>query len=250
MKTKKKVRIKAAVIALAVIICAVLLSYLTTPFEKEFYVEPESDGKKQIALTFDDGPGENTAALLEGLRERNVKASFFLLGKRVEKHPEEVAQMYADGHLVGCHTWSHINFFKSSREEIAQEINSTNDLIESITGVRPQFYRPPYGYYLGTQLNRIDMIATAWSSTPRDWVNIDVDYICDYLVSHARDGDIVLLHDTKEATVPAVLKAIDILLEEGYEFVRVDELLCRNGDRLAPGLAYRHCPYDSRAWYI
>ena len=172
------------------------------------------------------------------------------MGSKVEKRPELVKTMHEDGHLVGCHTWSHINFLKCTEDEIADEIARTNDLIESITGERPQFLRPPYGYYLGTQLNKIDMIAALWSGTPRDWVNTDEDYICSWLVEKARDGDVILLHDTKEATVPAVLRAIDILLNDGYDFDRVDELLCRNGDRLAPGLAYRFCPYNGRAWYL
>ena len=94
------------------------------------------------------------------------------------------------------------------------------------------------------------MIAVLWSGTHRDWVNTVEDYICKWLVDKARDGDIILLHDTKEATVPAVLRAVDILLDEGYDFVRVDELLCRNGDLLAPGLGYRFCPYKGRAWYF
>lgn len=242
--------LKIVLTAAAIIIGASLLSLLTTPFEKSFYVQNASESKKQIALTFDDGPGKYTDELLCGLRERNVKASFFLIGQKIEERQETVKTMYDDGHLVGCHTWSHINFFKNDSGVIEKEISRTNDLIESITGERPKFFRPPYGYYLGTQLNRIDSIAVLWSSCPRDWAHPDEDYICDYLVKHASDGDIVLLHDTKEDTVPAVLRAVDILLDEGYEFVRVDELLCRNGDKLAPGLAYRYCPYDSRAWYI
>lgn len=242
--------LKTILLAIAIIAGAALLSFLTTPFEKTFFADNISDSKKQIALTFDDGPGKYTEELLDGLRERNIKASFFLMGRKIENRQEIVKTMYEDGHLVGCHTWSHINFFRCDAGAIADEINSTNDLIESITGERPQFFRPPYGYYLGSQLNRIDSIAVLWSCCPRDWAHLDEDYVCDYLVKHASDGDIVLLHDTKETTVPAVLRAIDILLDEGYEFVRVDELLCRNGDKLAPGLAYRYCPYDSRAWYI
>ena len=252
MNTKKRknktVRIIAAVLVL--LLASAAFSFLTTPFSKNYYVEPTSSGKKQIALTFDDGPGKYTEQLLDGLRERNIKASFFLMGRKVEKRQEMVKTMYDDGHLVGVHTWSHIDFFKSSKEEIHGELDRTNDLIESITAERPKFFRPPYGHYLGSQLNRIDQIAVLWSDTPRDWVHIDEDYICNYLIKHAKDGDIILLHDTKDATVPAVLKAIDILTEQGFEFVRVDELLCRNGDKLAPGLAYRFCPYDSRAWYI
>lgn len=248
MKGKKLIKCVAA--ALAVIITAALLTVLTTPYDRTYMAENTSDSKKQIALTFDDGPGEFTPELLDGLRERGVKASFFLMGSKVEKRPEMVKTMYEDGHLVGCHTYSHINFFKSTSDEISEEISRTNALIEEITGEKPLFFRPPYGYYTGLQLNRIDRIAVLWSCCPRDWAHQDSDYVRDYLVSHVSDGDIVLLHDTKETTVPAVLEAIDILLDEGYEFVRADELLCRNGDLLAPGLAYRYCPYDGRAWYI
>lgn len=250
MRNKTKKILKLIFASVIIIVAAVLISFLLTPFERSYSAEHISSGKKQIALTFDDGPGEYTDELLNGLRERNVKASFFLQGRKLEGREEIVKTMYEDGHLIGCHTWSHINFLKCSVTEIRAEIEKTNDKIESITGQRPQFFRPPYGYYLGSQLNRIDSIAVLWSATPRDWVNTDADYICDWLVSHLRDGDIVLLHDTKAATVPAVLRAINILQAEGYEFVRVDELLCRNGDRLAPGLGYRYCPYDSRAWYF
>lgn len=216
---------------IAVILVFGLVSFLLTPYAKTYSAEHVSQSKKQIALTFDDGPGKHTQQLLDGLRERNVKASFFLMGSKVEKRPEIVKTMHDDGHLIGCHTWSHISFFEHTDEEIAEEIDRTNKLIESITGEYPRFLRPPYGYYTGAMLNKIDSIAILWSASPRDW-------------------DIILLHDTKDATVPAVLRAIDTLTEQGFEFVRVDELLCRNGDKLAPGLAYRFCPYDSRAWYI
>lgn len=85
-------------------------------------------------------------------------------------------------------------------------------------------------------LNKINSIAVLWSASPRDWVHIDEEYIYNWFLENVRDGDIVLLHDTKDATVPAVLRAIDTLTEQGFEFVRADELLCRNGDKLAPAL--------------
>ena len=143
MKKKKIIRSASSVLALLLVL--VLLTYITTPFEKNYFFENTSDFEKQIALTFDDGPGKYTQELLDGLRERGVKASFFLMGSKVEKRPELVKTMHEDGHLVGCHTWSHINFLKCTEDEIADEIARTNDLIESITGERPQFLRPPYG---------------------------------------------------------------------------------------------------------
>lgn len=234
----------------AIVLVFALLSFQLTPYARSYSAECVSDAPKQIALTFDDGPGKHTAELLDGLRERGIKASFFLMGSKVERRPEVVKTMHDDGHLIGCHTWSHISFFEHSMDEIRDEIDRTNDLIESITGVRPQFLRPPYGYYTGDILNGIDSIAVLWSSSPRDWVHIDEEYIYNWFLENARDGDIVLLHDTKDATVPAVLRAIDALTKQGFEFVRVDELLCRSGDKLAPGLAYRFSPHASRAWYF
>lgn len=246
---KKRIAAASAGVVSMIVVLA-LASFLLTPFSKSYSAQHISASKKQIALTFDDGPGKNTDMLLDGLRERGVKASFFLMGSKVEKRQDTVKTMYEDGHLVGCHTWSHISFFEHSLDEIKDEIDRTNSLIESITGERPAFFRPPYGYYTGAILNQLDSIAVLWSASPRDWVHIDEDYIYEWFIENARDGDIVLLHDTKAATVPAVLKAIDALARQGFEFVRVDELLCRNGDMLAPGLAYRFCPHDSRAWYI
>ena len=134
---------------IAVILVFGLVSFLLTPYAKTYSAEHVSQSKKQIALTFDDGPGKHTQQLLDGLRERNVKASFFLMGSKVEKRPEIVKTMHDDGHLIGCHTWSHISFFEHTDEEIAEEIDRTNKLIESITGEYPRFLRPPYGYYTG-----------------------------------------------------------------------------------------------------
>lgn len=243
-------RLRPLFVLLALLLLAVALSYVTTPYEKSVTAERVSDSKMQIALTFDDGPSDDTSRLLDGLRERDVKASFFLMGRKVEKRPEVVAQMYADGHLIGSHTYSHISFFESSQEEIAAELEKTDEAIAAVCGESTGFYRPPYGYYFGWQLNRIDKIAVLWSDSPRDWVHTDEEYIYSYLVEHAKDGEIILLHDTKPETVSAVLRAIDTLSEQGYEFVRADELLCRSGCKLAPGLGYRLCRDGAKPFYL
>ena len=238
----KKLILKVILITVLFAASAVILSRLLTFHEKTYIVESVSDSPKQIAFTFDDGPGEYTAELLDGLSERNAKASFFLLGSHVEKFPELVAKMYEDGHLVGNHTYSHINLRKASKAELEEQIEKTNTAIEEITGEKPKFFRPPYGAYAGLTLERTDEIAVLWSMCPKDWEHEDdEDYICNYIVEHAKDGQIVLLHDARAATVPAVLRAMDILKEDGFEFVRADELLCRGGKMLSAGLGYRFC---------
>ena len=230
---------------------AVILSHLLTFNSKDYSAESVSTCEKQIAFTFDDGPGEYTLQLLEGLRERDAKASFFLLGSHAEQYPELVEQMYSDGHLIGNHTYSHINMRKSSKSEVLEELNKTDAVIEEITGEKPKFVRPPYGAFSGLTLENIDKIAVIWSMCPKDWEHEDdEEYICNYIVEHAHDGQIVLLHDPRPATVPAVLKAMDILKEEGFEFVRADELLCRGGKKLSAGLGYRYCANDGIIYWF
>ena len=134
---------------------------------------------------------------------------------------------------------------------IKEQIYSTNKVIKEITGTDVKFYRPPYGHYFGNTLNAIDdMIAVKWTNDSIDWKHQDEDYVYNYIVNKAHDGEILLLHDTKQTTVKAALRAIDTLQSQGYSFVRVDELLCRNGDKLAPGIAYRGCKMNKKpTWF-
>ena len=181
------------------------------------------DAAKHIAFTFDDGPSENTELLLNGLSERNAKASFFLIGSKAESSPELVKLIYDGGHLIGNHTYSHVDLKKCSKAEAAQEIARTNAVIESITGEKPRFMRPPFGAYTRLMLRRIDETPVLWSMCPKDWkYEDDEEHIFNYIVKHARDGQIVLLHDDRPATVPAALRAMDVLAAQGFEFVRVD----------------------------
>lgn len=246
-ETTNKINI---IIALA-LTAFIIISYLFTPYSKSFGVEVENPSRKMIALTFDDGPSDYTQALLDGLKSKNAKATFFVLGKKAQKNTETIKNIIADGHLLGNHTYSHIDMMKSSKNTIASQIYSTNKIIKEITGTDVKFYRPPYGHYFGTTLNAVnDMIAVKWSNDSIDWKHQDEEYVFNYIVNKAHDGEILLLHDTKETTVKATLRAIDVLEAQGYSFVRVDELLCRNGDKLAPGIAYRGCKFNKKpTWF-
>ena len=203
--------------------------------------------EKAIALTFDDGPSDYTEMLLDGLDEYGARATFFVIGSKAEKNPEIVLRAHNDGHLIGNHTYSHIDFYKSSLEDIRNDINKGADVIEAITEVRPIFLRAPYGNANFIQLKQLDSFFVHWSTSTYDWFKEDEEYIYNRIMKEAKDGAIILMHDTREVTVKAVLRAIPELHEQGYEFVRVDELLSRNGDKLKMGVPYRSCKYDRGA---
>lgn len=181
---------------------------------------------KKIALTFDDGPNESfTEMLLEGLKKRNVKATFFLLGKEAEKNPELVKKIYEDGHLIGNHSYSHVNLSELNDEEALGQINHTNQIIFEITGYYPEFIRPPFGRIKEGLSYEPEMIEVLWNVDARDWETDDTGYVVQKIVSDAEENGIILLHDASASSVQAAFAVIDILKERGYTFVTVDEIL-------------------------
>lgn len=204
-------------------------------------------GEKAIALTFDDGPSDYTEELLDGLEMYDAKATFFVIGKTAEKKPEIVKRAHEDGHLIGNHTYSHIDFYKSTLSEIEEDINKGSEVIKEIIGKKPLFLRAPYGNVNFIQLKQLNTFFIHWSTSGYDWFKEDEEYIYKRIMKEAKDGEIILLHDTKQVTVKAVLRAIPELQEQGYELVRVDELLSRNGGKLKMGVPYRSCKYDRGA---
>ncbi|MGN0526625.1 MAG: polysaccharide deacetylase family protein [Acutalibacteraceae bacterium] len=198
-------------------------------------------GEKAVALTFDDGPSNYTEELLDGLAVYDVKVTFFVEGKNAEKNPDIVKRAHEEGHLIGNHTYSHIDFFKSSLTEIREDIDKGAAVIQEITGEKPLFLRAPYGHVTFLQLKQLDCFFVRWSASTYDWFREEEEYIYNRIMNEAKDGEIILMHDTREVTVKAVLKAIPELQEQGFEFVTVDELLTRNGNKLAQGIPYRKC---------
>lgn len=180
----------------------------------------------KIAITFDDGPHPKyTPKLLDGLQKRNVKAAFFLIGERVEEYPELVRREYEEGHVVGNHTYHHVDLEKVSEETAEREVQMTNDAIERITGEVPGFIRPPFGIRKKELEARIAAIPALWSIDPLDWNTENVSEIVNKVVTEAEDGDIILLHDCYDSSVKAAFQIIDALQKKGFEFVTVDELL-------------------------
>lgn len=184
------------------------------------------ESSKKVALTFDDGPHPRyTQQLLKGLKERNVKVTFFIVGKNADKHPEIVKQIYDDGHLIGNHTYNHVQLNLLSKEEQCQEITKTNELIYNITGEYPQFVRPTFGEWDKRIECGMDMIPVLWSVDTLDWTSKNVDAIVKKGTKNIQDGDIILMHDYYRTSVTAALKIIDKLQKEGFEFVTVDEII-------------------------
>lgn len=187
----------------------------------------ETDGAgKKVALTFDDGPSPIwTKKLLEGLKERNVKATFFVTGANVEAYPEVVKKMKEDGHLIGNHSYSHIQLTAVNHDKAIEEINKTNEAIYSCIGEYPEFIRPPFGSITKAMEKEVDMMLVLWNIDPLDWCKSSAGCITRSVVEDVEDHGIILLHDQYESSVQAALQIVDILQAQGYEFVTVDEIL-------------------------
>lgn len=230
-------------------IMAILILSRSIPDGTLRYIIPVNNvGEKAIALTFDDGPSDYTEELLDGLKMYNAKASFFVIGEKAEKNPDIVRRASSEGHLIGNHSYEHLRMPLHSIEECEESIGKTFNIIENITGERSMYLRAPFGDVSFYQLKKLDVVFISWTFSTYDWKDKDADYIYERIMKKASDGDIILLHDTKKATVEAVLRAIPELQKQGYEFVRVDELLARNGEKIKMGTPYRWCKNDRSAF--
>ncbi|MCI8799361.1 MAG: polysaccharide deacetylase family protein [Lachnospiraceae bacterium] len=187
-------------------------------------LEPED--VKKIAITFDDGPHPSyTEQLLDGLKERGVHATFFVTGEHAELHPDIIERMADEGHLIGNHTYSHIQLTKNNREKFRDELIKTNEILKEIIGEEVQYVRPPYGSWDKSFEKELNMFPVLWTVDPLDWSSRNVGRITEKIVSKTRENDIILMHDYYDTSVTAALKAIDELMEEGYTFVTVEEIL-------------------------
>ena len=184
-----------------------------------------ADGKR-IALTFDDGPHPYcTEQLLDGLKERDAKATFFVLGQQAEQYPELIKRMSEEGHLIGNHTYSHLQLRQDNREKFKEELIKTNELLEQLTGQEIQYVRPPYGTWDKRFEKELNMFPVLWTIDPLDWSSSNVAGIVKKVEDQAKENAIILMHDEYDTTVTAALQIVDGLKEQGYEFVTVDELL-------------------------
>ena len=200
-----------------------------------------------IALTFDDGPsGAITEKLLDGLAARNVKATFFLCGYRIEKFPEIAQRMAEEGHELGLHSNRHDYMQHMTKEEALDDLAECQSILTEVTGVTAKLFRPPGGLYSQDLLDasrELGLSIVFWSVDPHDWDKEKSAQVLPYLLSHASAGDIILMHDLTEHSVSAALSFIDTMRANGYEFCTVSELAALSGETLSSGTYYNRFPH-------
>ena len=179
---------------------------------------------KFIAFTYDDGPSEYTADLLNTLEKNNSSATFFIIGNNIKGRENIIKKIYKSKSEVGSHGYSHINFTNLDKEELNTEINSTNILFNSITNGKISLLRPPYGEY-NDNVTSLNYNIILWNIDSKDWLLKDSEKIYNNVLKNACDGCIVLMHDIYPETIEATKKLIPELKSLGYSIVSVSKLM-------------------------
>lgn len=151
-----------------------------------------------VALTFDDGPSPDTLTILDFLRGENIKATFFLIGREVEKYPEIAKQIVAEGHDIGNHSLTHPIYLFCTPQRTRRELERTQEIIENATGILPKLARPPCGvrtpaYFAAAE--NLNLQTVQWSDAGFDWKKISAEQIAEKVLKNVRGDSIILLHD-------------------------------------------------------
>lgn len=206
--------------------------------------ESEKDGvcssQKLIALTFDDGPRRlTTTALLDGLAQRGVNATFFLIGAQLEDNEDLIERMDQEGHQIGIHTYDHVSLAGLSQKDFCAQVDKTRQLLSDILKHNGFLLRPPYGFVDDGIRKNAGCPIILWSVDPEDWRDQNTARVVKYVVSHAKDGDIILMHDIFPESVDAAFQIVDRLHSQGFLFVTIDQLFTARHITLKNGETYR-----------
>ena len=222
---------KVLIIGMLVIISLTSMGMEFNDNENKFIKNGPRD-KPIIALTFDDGPHpRETDEILDVLRKYDVKGTFFIAGKHAKWYPESLLKASKENHEIGNHTFTHPDISSLNKEQIKQEILGCEEIIMDLTGVKTNLFRPPYGSYRKSELAEIaDELGykiVLWTTLDtKDWENPPAQKIADLVIDKAKNGDIILLHDYgTNNTVEALDILIPKMIEKGFEFVTVSELI-------------------------
>jgi len=215
------------------------------PIETIMYEPDEEPAPRRpmIALTFDDGPTRFTNQILDTLAEHNARATFFVLGELVIENPLTTRRIVQEGHELLGHTWNHRDMTRLSRDNIANTITRTSNVLYGMTGSQTRLFRPPYG---ATNTRVVEVAAELgyaiimWTVDPQDWraSNQSVEHIYNHIIRNAYDGAIVVLHDVFATTADAMEAVIPRLIADGFDLVTVSELLDYFFDDIVPGRIY------------
>ena len=196
-----------------------------------------------VALTFDDGPKPSTTtALLDGLAQRGVRATFFVIGENVEGNELLLQRMEGEGHQVGLHTYHHKSLDRLGASDFYAEVDRLRETLTALLGRESFMLRPPYGMMNAATQARAAAPIILWSVDPEDWSDRDTARQVAAIVDKAQDGDIILLHDIYPASVDTALTVVDELMAQGYKFVTVEELFALRGVEPQDGKEYRKLP--------
>jgi len=203
------------------------LSTLCKPYKSYVRLYKGDGSRKVVALTFDDGPKHDAGRILDILKAKGVTATFFVVGKQADAFPALVKRMADEGHEIGCHTYNHLDLEYLSETQITQEVFKTAATVRSLTGRETRFLRPPGGHEgkrLPEVMRRFGLTTVFWSSNCSPYEGKSRKRLFDYVVSSARPGGVILLHNLELVTVQALPDIIDALRSKGYGFVTLSEM--------------------------
>ena len=180
---------------------------------------------ENIHLTFDDGPHPvATPLILQELKKRDIRATFFILGQNAQKFPDLVRQIHAEVHQIGNHSFTHANLMFKSKSFLLDEIQRTTDTLEATIGGHSRYFRPPYGYFDWTTLNvlrKLGLTCTLWNVDSKDYMLNSVPEISRRVVPNTLNGSILLFHDNNNTSTRTQIYLpviIDTLLGKGFNF--------------------------------
>ena len=186
------------------------------------------DGNR-IAISFDDGPTPGvTNVVLDELKKRNLKSTFFMIGNRVTAAPDLARRVLAEGHEIGNHTYHHLKLNTLAEDRVAWELTQTQETIATVTGHTPVWLRPPYGAFRKNQIGipwQHQLGVVLWSVDPRDWSQPGEDAIVETILRDTHAGSIILCHDLHAQTARCVGRVLDGLLERHFVFAKMSEFL-------------------------
>lgn len=199
-----------------------------------------SNNDKIVMITFDDGPSIYTKEIVKTLIANNSKATFFFLGNRMKYNISKVKEIYSLGMEIGSHTYSHKNLVSLNKNEIIDEINSTNIIYNEITYSNIKYTRPPYGNYNKKVLNLINTPIILWDIDPLDWMTQDSEKTYKKIIENVHDGSIILMHDIYKETLEALKMILPVLNEMGYKMLTITEGAYIKNIKLENGKIYRN----------